>query len=91
MAQVDRSRRPKLLCALLCLLPAAPAGAQDVAAGLTEALIVGTERVVDQLGRPGGFSTTRRRASRCRGRSTRRRALCAWPACREWSTIWRSA
>ncbi|HSA82551.1 MAG TPA: DUF4197 domain-containing protein [Geminicoccaceae bacterium] len=55
MVQVDRSRRRMLLCALLCLLPAAPAGAQDVAAGLTEALVVGTERVVARLGRPGGF------------------------------------
>jgi len=55
MAQVDRIRRRVLLCALLCLLPPAPAGAQDIAAGLTEALVVGTERVVAQLGRPGGF------------------------------------
>ena len=40
---------------LLWLLAAAPAGAQDVAAGLTQALTVGTERVVAQLGKPGGF------------------------------------
>ena len=32
-----------------------PAGAQSIAAGLTEALIVGTQRVIGQLGRPGGF------------------------------------
>ena len=55
MAQLDRIRRRVLLCALLCLLPAAPASAQDVAAALTEALVVGTERVVAQLGMPGGF------------------------------------
>ncbi len=44
-----------LAIALLWLLAMAPAGAQDVAAGLTEALTVGTERVVAQLGKPGGF------------------------------------
>jgi Protein of unknown function (DUF4197) len=43
------------LAALLWLLAGAPAGAQDVAAGLSEALTVGTERVVAQLGQPGGF------------------------------------
>ena len=55
MAQLERLHRGALLCALLWLLPTPPAGAQDVAAGLTEALAVGTERVVAQLGRPGGF------------------------------------
>ena len=54
MTQVDRIRRV-LLCALLWLLPIATVGAQDVAAGLTEALVVGTERMVARLGRPGGF------------------------------------
>jgi hypothetical protein len=49
------TRHGTLLLALICLLPAPPAGAQDVAAGLTEALVVGTARVVGQLGRPGGF------------------------------------
>ncbi len=44
-----------LLVALLCLLPVAPVGAQDVGAGLTEALTVGVDRVVAQLGKPGGF------------------------------------
>lgn len=53
MARIDR--RYLLLGILLWLLPAAPAGAQDVAAGLREALVVGTERVIGQLGRPGGF------------------------------------
>ena len=45
------------LVALLWFLLAVaqPAGAQDVSAGLTEALTVGTERVVAQLGKPGGF------------------------------------
>ena len=43
------------LAALLWLLAVAPAGAQDIAAGLTEALEVGTGRVVAQLGKPGGF------------------------------------
>jgi hypothetical protein len=53
MPRIDR--RGVLLGILLWLLAAAPAGAQDVAAGLKEALVVGTERVVAQLGRPGGF------------------------------------
>jgi len=43
------------LVALLWLLAIAPAGAQEIAAGLTQALTVGTERVVAQLGKPGGF------------------------------------
>jgi Protein of unknown function (DUF4197) len=46
---------PAWLVALLCWLPVAPAGAQDIAAGLTQALVVGTDRVVAQLGKPGGF------------------------------------
>lgn len=49
------SMRHALPLALIWLLPGVPAGAQDIAAGLTEALIVGTQRVVGQLGRPGGF------------------------------------
>ena len=49
------SLRHVLPLALMWLLPGVPAGAQDIAAGLTEALIVGTQRVVGQLGRPGGF------------------------------------
>ncbi len=53
MAQLLRSLAS--LAALLWLLAGAPAGAQDVAAGLSEALTVGTERVVAQLGQPGGF------------------------------------
>jgi Protein of unknown function (DUF4197) len=53
MAQLLRSLASP--AALLWLLAGAPAGAQDVAAGLSEALTVGTERVVAQLGRPGGF------------------------------------
>jgi hypothetical protein len=44
-----------LAIVLLWLLAASPAGAQDVAAGLRQALTVGTERVVAQLGKPGGF------------------------------------
>lgn len=47
--------RRVLLFALICLLAGAPARAADIAGGLTEALVVGTERVVQQLGRPGGF------------------------------------
>lgn len=47
--------RRTLLYALLFLLAAVPARAAEMAAGLTEALVVGTERVVEQLGRPGGF------------------------------------
>jgi hypothetical protein len=43
------------LVALLWLLAPAPAGAQDITAGLRQALTVGTERVVAQLGKPGGF------------------------------------
>ena len=50
-----RARSPAWLVALLCLLAVAPAGAQDIAAGLTQALVVGTDRVVAQLGKPGGF------------------------------------
>jgi hypothetical protein len=46
---------PSSLVALLWLLALAPAGAQDIAAGLRQALTVGTERVVAQLGKPGGF------------------------------------
>jgi Protein of unknown function (DUF4197) len=53
MAQLLRSLAS--LVALLWLLAVAPAGAQDIAAGLTEALEVGTGRVVAQLGKPGGF------------------------------------
>lgn len=55
MGQFVGVRRGLLRLAMLCLVPAAPASAQDIAAGLTEALVVGTERVVDQLGKPGGF------------------------------------
>ena len=44
-----------LLIALFCLLSALPADAQDIAAGLTQALVIGTDRVVAQLGKPGGF------------------------------------
>jgi hypothetical protein len=47
--------RHALPLALICLLPGVPASAQDIAAALAEALIVGTQRVVGQLGRPGGF------------------------------------
>jgi hypothetical protein len=47
--------RRMLLLMPICLLAALPAGAQDVGAGLKEALVIGTERVVGQLGRPGGF------------------------------------
>lgn len=45
-------RRLALLLALLLPLPAMAA---DLAAGLSEALVVGTERVVEELGRPDGF------------------------------------
>ncbi len=51
----DRAAAVAPLAALLWLLAVAPAGAQDIAAGLTEALEVGTGRVVAQLGKPGGF------------------------------------
>ena len=37
------------------LLFSRSAAAADVAAGLTEALVVGTDRTVDRLGKPGGF------------------------------------
>jgi hypothetical protein len=47
--------RRALPLVLIWLLPGVPAGAQSIAAGLTEALIVGTQRVIGQLGRPGGF------------------------------------
>lgn len=47
--------RRVLLLALICLLPGASAAAADIAEGLTEALVVGTERVVEQLGQPGGY------------------------------------
>jgi hypothetical protein len=47
--------RRVLLLALVSLLPGAPVRGADVAAGLTEALVVGTGRVVEQLGQPGGF------------------------------------
>jgi len=46
---------PAWLVALLWLPAVAPAGAQDISAGLRQALTVGTERVVAQLGKPGGF------------------------------------
>ena len=90
MARVDRVSRRVLLCALLWLPPAA-AGAQDVAAGLTEALVVGAERVVAQLGRPGGFLDDPEARVPLPGRSSRHRAPCAWPGCRVWSTTCRSA
>ena len=48
-------RRHVFLLAFMCVLLQGPARAADVAAGLTEALVVGTDRVVEQLGRPGGF------------------------------------
>jgi hypothetical protein len=44
-----------LLVLLAFAAPAPSAHAADVAAGLTEALVVGTRQVVDKLGRPGGF------------------------------------
>ncbi len=48
-------RRHVIPIAFICMLPEGPGRAADVAAGLTEALVVGTDRVVEQLGRPGGF------------------------------------
>ena len=48
--------RYAILLAFICLLPAGPARAADIAAGLTEALVVGTDRVVGQLGQAGRFS-----------------------------------
>jgi hypothetical protein len=45
-------RRMALLLALLLPLPAPAA---DMAAGLSQALVIGTQRVVEQLGRPGSF------------------------------------
>ncbi len=48
-------RRYMMLLACICLFPFEPARATDVAAGLTEALVVGTDRVVGQLGQQGGF------------------------------------
>ena len=48
--------RYHVICiALMCLLPGGSARAADVDAGLTEALIVGTDRVIEQLGKEGGF------------------------------------
>lgn len=44
-----------IFLALLCLLPGPHARAADIAAGLSEALVVGTDRVVEQLGNQGGF------------------------------------
>jgi len=48
-------RRYLLLLAFICLLPSGSVRAADIAAGLTEALVVGTDRVVGQLGKQGGF------------------------------------
>jgi len=48
-------RRYLVLLAFICLLPAGSTRAADIAAGLTEALVVGTDRVVGQLGQQGGF------------------------------------
>ena len=48
-------RRYLLLLAFIGLLPAGSARAADIAAGLTEALVIGTDRVVEQLGSQGGF------------------------------------
>ncbi len=48
-------RRYLMMLSFVCLLPNGPTQAADVAAGLTEALVVGTERVVQQLGAEGGF------------------------------------
>ena len=48
-------RRYLMMLACICMLPSEPARAADIAAGLTEALVVGTDRVVGQLGKHGGF------------------------------------
>jgi len=44
-----------MLLPFICLMPTGSIHAADIAAGLTEALVVGTDRVVGQLGKQGGF------------------------------------
>jgi Protein of unknown function (DUF4197) len=54
--QKGHAMRCRILFFLLAFAPPAPgAHGADIAAGLSEALVIGTERVVEQLGRPGGF------------------------------------
>ena len=48
-------RRYLMLLTVICLLPIGSPHAADIAAGLTEALVVGTDRVVGRLGKQGGF------------------------------------
>lgn len=48
-------RRHLLSLALIFMLPAGSSHAADIAAGLTEALAVGADRVVEQLGSQDGF------------------------------------
>lgn len=48
-------RRYLMLLSVMCLMPTSSTYATDIAAGLTEALVVGTERVVGKLGTQGGF------------------------------------
>lgn len=52
---IKRRAAGGLIVVLLCMLAQAPGRATEVAAGLTEALVVGADRVIAQLGRPGGF------------------------------------
>ena len=52
--------------------------AADAAAGLTEALVVGTGRVVDRLGKPGGFLDDPKVRIRCPAPSRNCALRCRW-------------